>query len=197
VLKKLVVTQNSLMAFNPSSKIFTDCDLKIIFEKHDAFYIRREDFIKNSNMEDKEQVGYLNNSYKFILALACLPRKEYHLVGCGSELQAKRLLSALTLANRYQELLGLSNQMTYPVDPYYLEFIIDVCNNSKVPFIIKPKFISCSQEELFLNYFLDKGEFVENIVVEGFDLTAYETEKLTAVFISIPQQQIKHIEFIK
>ena len=167
--------------------------MKLIFNKHDGFYIAREEFIKQTNMEEKEQVGYLSNEYKFILILASLTKKEYHLIGCRSEDKAKSLLAAVVLANRYQELVAYSTTSKYPLNPYYLEFIINMCNNEDVVFVLRPSMLSNDKEELFVKHFLSKGEFIEMLQIEDFDMYRDEIEKLVVTIISIPQHQLKKL----
>ena len=193
ISKKVVVTQMSLMAFNPNSKIFNDCDLKIIFNRHDGFYIPRDEFIRHTNMKDKEQVGYLKKEFKFILCLVTLVKKEYHLIGCLSEDRAKRLLSAISLANRYQEILTESRRMAYQLNPYYLEYVVNLCNQDEVYLTLKPSMVSNEKEEMFSKHFISKGEFVEKLQIENFEMKEAEVDKVAMVIISAPQNQIKNL----
>lgn len=165
-------------------------EVKIIFNRHDGFYLPREEFIKHTNMQDKEQVGYLSNEYKFLLILVSLAKKEYHLVGCRSEDKARRLLAAIALANRYQELISESRRMGYPLNPYYLEYVVNLCNLDDVQFVIKPSMVANDREELFIKHFMSKGEFIESLLVENFEMKDLELEKVAMVIISVPQQQI-------
>lgn len=167
--------------------------MKIIFNRHDGFFIPREEFIKHTNMVDKEQVGYLSNDYKYLLILVSLAKKEYHLIGCRSEDRAKRLLAAVALANRYQELASESRRMGYPLNPYYLEFIVNLCNVDDVTFVIRPSMVSNDKEELFIKHFVSKGEFIEKLQVENFEMKELELEKVALVVISVPQQQISSL----
>lgn len=164
--------------------------VKIVFNKHDGFYLKREEFITQTNMEDKEQVGYLKNSYAYILILISLTNKQYQLIGCSQETDAKKLLSAIVMANRYQELLGYS-QGTYALNPYYLEYIINSCNDRDTPFMLRPSMISNTTEELFVKHFLSKGEFIEIIHIEGHEMKPEDLERISNILISIPQQQIR------
>ena len=145
-------------------------------------------------MEDKEQVGHLSNDYKFILIFASLIKKEYHLIGCRSEVEAKNLLAAIVFANRYQELISYSNTMSYPLNPYYLEYIINMCNNEGINFVLKPSMISNDKEELFLKHFLSKGEFSELLELQGLKMEQDEVDKISSVIVSIPQHQLKRLE---
>lgn len=193
MLKKLVITQVSFMAFNPSSKLFNDCDLKIMFNKHEGFYIKREDFIRETNMEEKAQVGYLNNEFTYLLIMVSPTRKDYNLVGCKSEQMAKKLLSAIILSNRLLELKALSTEMNYMLNPYYLEYIINSSNNEVFFFKMKPSMVTNSEEEMFVKFFLSKGEFIENLEIEGFGSTLNEVEKISTVIVSSPQQQFQRL----
>jgi len=193
LLKKIVVTQNSFMAFNSTSKIFNDCDMKIIFNKHEGFYATRDDFIAQTNMEDKEQVGYLSFDFKHLVIFVDLNKKEYHLVGAKSEEAAKKLLTAIIMANRFQEILSYADQMKYPLNPYYLDYIISSCTIPNFFFMIKPSMIANESEELFLKHFLSKGEFIENVQIEGFDMMPDEIEKISIAIVSVPQQQIRQM----
>lgn len=144
-------------------------------------------------MQDKDQVGYLSNEYRFLLILVSLSKKEYHLIGCRTEDKAKRLLAAIALANRYQELSEESQRMGRPLNPYYLEFIVNLCNLENVPFVIKPSMVSSDSEEMFVKHFVSKGEFIETLHVENFDMVDMELEKVALVIISVPQQQISRL----
>lgn len=142
-------------------------------------------------MEDKEQVGYLKNSYAYILIMISLLKKEYQLIGCAQEIDAKKLLAAIVFANRYQELLGYSSQASYTLNPYYLEYIINSCNDRETPFMLRPSMISNPTEELFVKHFLSKGDFIEIIHIEGHEMKPEDIERISNILISIPQQQVK------
>lgn len=141
-------------------------------------------------MHDKEQVGYLPHDFKFILCLVSLTKKEYHLVGCRSEDRAKRLLAAIALSNRYQEIQSEAGRMGYNLNPYYIEFVVKLCNADNVHFVIKPSMVSNEKEELFIKHFVSKGEFIEKLQVENFEMRDSEVDKVAMVIIAVPQQQI-------
>lgn len=183
------------MSFSEYDFLFEMADLKILFYKHDCFYTKRGDFIGESNMKEKEQVGCLHDSHQFIIVLMDLKGKKFHLIGAKTEDEARALTKSVQLANRYQEMNLMALEFQIDLNPNYLNWIVQTCNNGVKFFDITFDMIKTNEDFLILKHFISQCDLIENLSFRKYKMTKEEIDLITGLIVTLPQTQIKGFKF--
>lgn len=156
----------------------------------------RKEFIQQSEMAEKEQVGCLLIDYQFIVILIDQKSNIFHLIGAADEEKAKALTRAVQFANRYLEMQLIASRFKIELLPKYLNYMVQSCNSDLKFFEMKIEMLANDKEYKILKHLLTRCQMIEHISFKNFRMSEQEIELVTQIIITLPQHQLKSIRFI-